>query len=113
VQSPYEAPRARGGARPAVIVWFRAYAALSATIYAGAAGTLAFTGLGRAPLLVALIAFAVVHAAASAVPFKPWGWTLGLVTLGLGLASFTVVVALPLAIAWNKPLVRAAFGRLR
>ena len=88
---------------------FRAYAIVLALLWVAAAIVLAI----RAPVVVVApaAALAILHGVAAFVPFRPWGWTLALVTLGFGIASFAFVLALPLAIAWNRPLVRAAFGR--
>jgi hypothetical protein len=107
--SPYEPPAARADARPAVILWFRVYAALMAVAY------LTVGGVGVAMHATAMAAIgallAGVYAVAVFVPFRPWGWTLALVAIGLGLASAAVLVAVPLLIHWRRPMTKAAFAR--
>jgi hypothetical protein len=49
---------------------------------------------------------------AAMVPYKPWGWTVGLLVIGAGLASCMVLFAIPLLVFWLKPETKAAFGRL-
>jgi hypothetical protein len=92
-----------------VIKAFRAYAIVLALVWTAASIAVAI----RAPgvVIVPAAALAILHGVAAFVPFRPWGWTLAFVTLGFGIASFAFVLALPLAIAWNRPIVRAAFGR--
>lgn len=63
-------------------------------------------------VLLSSLAFAVLFGVATFVPYKPWGWTIGVVALGLGLTSCMVIFALPLLIYWLKPETKAAFGRL-
>lgn len=111
VESPYRPPRARIDTRPRIIPWFRAYAALCGTVYAGAAVWFLDSNARSVSLVLAVVGLAALHAVAAFVPFRPWGWTLAFVTLGFGIAGVAFVFAIPLAIAWNKPLVRAAFGR--
>lgn len=110
VLAPYAPPAARGDARPAVIRWFRVYAGSLAVVYLvlGGAGIAA----GSAALGVAGVLLALVHGGAAFVPFKPWGWTVALVILALGLASGAFLLALPLLVQWFKPLTKAAFARL-
>lgn len=119
----YEPPPSQHG-RPAVITWFRVYAVVTLLLYmlfvglwmfvsSGAPGThrpeeaLVLLVLGMLMLLCG--GFYVV---AAMVPFKPWGWTLGLIAICLGLSSCMVVAAVPLLIFWLKPETKAAFGRL-
>lgn len=104
--------------RPAVIRWFRIYAGLMA-MSALALLALSFAsvskgdaGLGPIATCVLLGALAAFYAFAASVPFKPWGWTVGLVAIGLGVAGCAAPVAFPLLVFWMKPLAKAAFGRL-
>jgi hypothetical protein len=117
-------------ARPAVILWFRIYAAvmtlaslglLALAMLAGAAATRPEVALdpaaANAPLVaivLALIAGALVvlYGVATFVPFKPWGWTLGLFAIALGLLGGSAIFAIPLLVFWLKPQVKAAFARL-
>lgn len=55
---------------------------------------------------------ALLFAVAAFIPYKPWGWSLGLLAIVLGLASFAVPFAIPLFILWFRPRVKAAFARL-
>lgn len=121
---PYAPPAAPTAARPRVIGWFRAYAAAVAMIHlliVGAAtmsvfaieqGLATSTG-GPDPKLVLFVSLvlAAFHAFAARVPLEPWGWTVGLVALALGVAGCTFFVALPLLLHWRKPLTKAAFRR--
>lgn len=125
----YEPPTIERG-RPAIITWFRVYAATTLVLYVGffalwqflvparpnepplelhptVAGTVTVAALG---LLV--VGFAGLFAVATFVPYKPWGWTVGLIAICLGLSSCTAVAAIPLLIYWMKPVTKAAFGRL-
>jgi len=117
--SPFAAPRDARDARPAVILWFRVYAAmmtvamlallavgLLAASAASAAGDAAYVMIGASALLAPFFAVATL------VPFKPWGWSVALVAIALGLASAGIVFAVPLMIAWFRPTVKAAFARL-
>jgi hypothetical protein len=54
---------------------------------------------------------AVFFAAAAAVPRAPWGWTVGLVAIALGVPTCAIVFAVPLVVKWQSPIVRAAFRR--
>lgn len=125
----YEPPPSQRG-RPAVITWFRVYAATTLALYIGffvlwqfltpsgpnevhrelhptLAGALTVAVLG-----FFVLGFAAIFAVGVFVPFKPWGWTVGLIAICLGLSSCTVVAAVPLLIFWLKPQTKAAFGRL-
>ena len=117
-------------ARPAVILWFRIYAAamtltslglLALALLMGYAATrpevALDAGASGAPLVaivLALVATALVvlYGVATFVPFKPWGWTVGVVAIGLGLAGGSAIFAIPLLVFWLKPQVKAAFARL-
>ena len=125
----YEPPPSRRG-RPAVITWFRVYAATTLVLYLGffvlwqlltpagpndAARELHPTPGGVVTVAVlglAVFGFAALYAVAAVVPYKPWGWTVGLIAICLGLSSCLVVAAVPLLIYWMKPETKAAFGRL-
>ena len=133
---PYAPPEHGGGARPAVILFYRVYAAFvalgwlalmvsSAFFYASVRGTALFDpatgatiagGAGEETVAIVLIATGAAgflfYAFAAAVPFKPWGWTLALVAIALGALGLTIVVAIPLLLKWRSPLVKAAFRRL-
>jgi hypothetical protein len=107
---PYEPPAAYRDARPAAIRWFRVYAATMATaslalfVFGAASGGFA--------LCVASTALIALYAVAACVPFKPWGWTLALVAIAVGVAGVGALVAVPLLILWVRPTVKAAFGRM-
>ena len=73
-----------------------------ALLYAGAAW-LVTPGLA---LLGAFYLFAAL------LPLRPWAWSVGLVAIAFGVPSVTIVVALPLLLAWTKPTTKAAYGRL-
>jgi hypothetical protein len=117
-------------ARPAVIVWFRLYAAvmtLASLVMLGLAVLMGYAatrpevaldanraGAPLVAIVLALIAAALValYGVATFVPFKPWGWSVGLVAIGLGLAGGSMLFAIPLLVFWLKPEVKAAFARL-
>jgi hypothetical protein len=65
-------------------------------------------------IVLALLAAALValYGVATFVPFKPWGWSVGLVAIALGLAGGGAIFAIPLLVFWLKPQVKAAFARL-
>src|SRR4029079_11995092 len=98
-------------ARPAVIFWYRAYSGLMAvgSLVLGVVGVVS----GAAPLAMIGSAFALAAfcGLATFVPFKPWGWTVALVAIGLGLAGGTAIFAIPLLVYWFKPQVKAAVAR--
>ncbi len=122
----YEPPMAERG-RPAIITWFRVYAGATVVLY-----VIAFLALcqfltpavpvegyptvaeSTTVLVLGLlvVAFSGLFAVAALVPYKPWGWTVGLIAICLGLSSCTAVAAIPLLIYWMKPATKAAFGRL-
>ena len=116
----YTAPAVVQG-RPVVIVLFRVYAALGALVCLTgmAVGIVASTMPYQAgvplALVVAMVSMflvvALVHIVAAAAPFKPWGWTLGVVTLALGCMSGAIFLAVPLLVHWLRPRCRAAFMR--
>jgi hypothetical protein len=123
---PYAPPEATGS-RPAVITWYRVYASMMVMLYVGFLVLWLFltpssgTGTGAAnpevviSLLIVLgvvLLFGGFHAVAALVPYKPWGWTVGLVAICIGLTSCTAVAAVPLLIFWLKPETKAAFCRL-
>jgi hypothetical protein len=126
----YEPPEYVDDPRPRVIFWYRAYAAvmlLASLVLLVGATFLAWAqtrpevamlpGAGEAQtqaiIMFLLSAFAVAfYGMATFMPFKPWAWTLGLVVIALGLPGLTIVVCVPLLLAWLKPNVKAAFCRL-
>lgn len=128
--SPYDPPEDDDDARPAVILWYRLYAGVMAlfalaavafsVVYAMAVASEPIYGRpgGGADLHVLAIllvmasgAFAALHVVAAFVPYKPWGWSLGVVAIALGMSSVMIVVAIPLLVHWMKPTTKAAFGR--
>jgi hypothetical protein len=128
--TPYEPPSSEDyDARPRVILWYRVYTALMTLLSLGFLGFAALVGWAAAQPSVALArgtadaqlsaivmfmlagALVALFGTATFIPYKPWGWTLGLVAIGLGLAGGTIIVAIPLLIHWNKPGVKAAFAR--
>ncbi len=127
---PYAAPISHRDARPVVILWFRVYAALMTLVSLGVLGLAVMmgyaatrpevaldAGAASAPLVaivLALLATALVvlYGTATFVPFKPWGWKLGVVAIGLGLMGGSAIFAIPLLVFWLKPQVKAAFACL-
>ncbi len=125
----YEPPPSQRG-RPAVITWLRVYAVTILALYLGIFALWQFLtpagpnepshGLHATPAGVAtvvvlgllVVGFAALHAVAAFVPYKPWGWTVGLLAICLGLSSCTALAAVPLLVFWLKPETKAAFGRL-
>jgi hypothetical protein len=121
---PYAPPGPQRG-RPAVITWFRIYSATMAAFYVGFLALWQFltptgpryearagTELGiLLGLGFVVLVFGGFHVVAAAAPYKPWGWTIALVAICLGLTS-CMFVAIPLLIYWLKPETKAAFGRL-
>lgn len=114
--SPWAAPEGARDARPAVILWFRVYAAMMTVVMIGVlvAALFATTAAGDAAyvIMVASALLVPLFGVATFIPYKPWGWTVGLVAIALGLTSAGLVFALPLMIFWFKPTVKAAFARL-
>jgi len=128
--SPYEPPEHEGDARPAVIFWYRVYAGVMAlaslaavtfaVLYAMAVASSPIfdpTGGADQHLLAILMvmgtcALAGLHVVAVFVPYKPWGWSLGVVAIAMGMTSVLIFVAVPLLVHWFKPTTKAAFGRL-
>jgi hypothetical protein len=116
-------------ARPSVILWFRIYAAvmlvaslaiLGLALMMGYAATRPEValdpGAAGAPLVAivtTLFATALValYGVATLVPFRPWGWSVGLIAIGLGLVGGSAIFAIPLLVYWLKPDVKAAFAR--
>ena len=126
----YDPPAYALDPRPGVIFWFRAYAAvmLLASLVTLAFAT--FLGWGQTLPEVAVLPVATetqtqvmvlfllsatcvaLFGTATFMPFKAWAWTFGLIVIGLGIPGITVIVCLPLLLAWRRPNVRAAFCRL-
>jgi hypothetical protein len=111
-----------------VILWFRVYAAVmmlaslamlglalmgyeatrpEVAIEANAAGA----PLVAVVLVLLSVALVALYGVATFVPLKPWGWTVGVVAIGLGLAGGSVIFAVPLLVHWLRPQVKAAFAR--
>lgn len=116
---PFAAPGA-SEPTPRALGWFKLYAGALASSYAlgtvlvvvaslRVMGTLAPPYL---PLALAMAAMAALHGVSAAAPRVPWSWTLANVVLVLGTASCLLPLALPLLVAWQKPLVKAAYRRL-
>ena len=119
----------RRDARPSVILWFRIYAAvmlvaslaiLGLALMMGHAATQPEVALdpgsAGAPLVaivttVFATALVALYGVATFVPFKPWGWSVGLIAIGLGLAGVSALFAIPLLVFRLKPDVKAAFAR--
>lgn len=111
---PYARP-ASADATPRAIFAFRVYASAMAILHGAATGLGAWKvpeGELRTPMLVALGLLALFYLGVAFVPRTPWGWTLALVAIALGVPGLAIVVALPLALAWRSPVVKAAFRRL-
>ena len=106
-------------------MWFRVYCALMAVLLLGVVALVALSG-GAAPsttttttmttssalVLAVVVPLAALYVAGVFVPFRPWGWTLGLVAIAFGVSSALIVVAAPLLVFWTRPATKAAFGRL-
>jgi len=117
VTEPYQPPQYVPDPRPGVIFWYRVYAWMMAVLsFALGAVVGALAGpdvpVGATFVMLACAPLAVLFAVAATVPFKPWGWTLGLVAITLGVSSLAVIFAVPLLFLWFKPTVKAAFARL-
>jgi hypothetical protein len=125
---PYEPPRSQAG-RPAVITWFRIYSATTVLFYlsffaiwqfmapsgkaGGRHGHMEPTQLGfLVGIGLFVLLFGGLFAVGALVPYKPWGWVVGLVAICLGLSGCLAPFAIPLLIFWMKPETKAAFGRL-
>ncbi|MDB4934518.1 MAG: hypothetical protein JWP87_1490 [Labilithrix sp.] len=115
---PYEPPAPYRDARPAVIVWFRLYAAVMAlgslSLVAFAAWSALTGASAEATAVVGVVScgLAALYGVAAFVPFRPWGWTVGMVAIGVGLVGGGAIFAVPLLIFWVRPVVKAAFGRM-
>jgi len=126
----YEPPEYVSDPLPRVIFWYRAYAAvllLASLALLGVATILAWAqtrpeiamrpGSADAQthaivLFLAAAASVAFYGVATFMPRKPWAWTFGLLVIALGCPSVTIVLCLPLLLAWLKPTVKAAFCRL-
>ncbi len=112
----YYTPPAGSGGRPAVIAWYRVYAIVSLLIYLSFAVLFALFGMGVSTETFILFALAIPFVTTSGlgvcVPYKPWGWTVGLVTIALGMFTCLAPFSVILIIFWNRPEVKAAFGRV-
>lgn len=117
--TPYVAPRASRG-RPSVITWYRVFAVAQPLWYVLAlVGWVLTMPADSAPVALSLLdlrlhiaSIAVLgafYAFAALVPYKPWGWTVGLVAIGLGLATCLAPAAIALLVFWLRPETKAAF----
>lgn len=116
----YAPPETAGGTSPPVIILYRLYAALMALFY-GAIVTLMVSAersskesVGMDVIYFFFLIFGglcALHALAAFVPRRPWGWTLGVLTLGVGVMSFGIALAIPLLVFWLRPGCKAAFRR--
>lgn len=121
MQEAYEPPTDTGG-RPFVITWFRIYAATALAIYAVLFLATLAIGLGQSGIasfavswvgsMLAFLTLGAVCGLGVFVPYKPWGWTVALVAICLGLPTILIVFSIPLLLGWMKPETKAAFGRL-
>jgi hypothetical protein len=119
--SPYGAPAAAAPTRPSAILWYRVFAVSAGLLYVFLAVVAAVVSGGIAgrddhelvliSVMCALPAL-VFYGVAAAVPYKPWGWTYALVAIALGLPTILAPASVVLLVFWNRPLVKAAFGRL-
>jgi hypothetical protein len=136
MDNPYETPGASRhlpslpGAPPAVVFWYRVYAAALALLYlfvtlAGVAALLFRDQLvdeTTSPEEVVIAGavfvlmggfFFVVYAFGTLIPAQPWAWIVGLVLIALGLTSCCCLpISIPLLIFWLKPEAQAYFGRV-
>lgn len=114
----YYTPPAELASRPAIIFWYRVYAIVSALVYV--AMVLAWSSVdagqstGRLILQASLYAtpFVLFYGVAALVPFKPWGWSYGLIAIAFGMISCLAPFSIVLVILWSRPQVKAAFQRL-
>lgn len=120
----YEAPKITY-LPPPVVRWYRLYAAATALLFMAVAAVFPtllaidpsasqrHDGDALAAWLLGVMGAlgAIFYGVAAAAPVKPWGWTLGLVAICLGLTGCTAVLAVPLLVFWMKPEVKSAFGR--
>lgn len=115
----YASPAAED-ATPRVLFFFKLYASVLAVVYASATVLVPLVFLrtaGHVPPMQVVVSVlfagvAAVHVVAARAPREPWAWSLAAVLLVMGVLSCYLPFALPLLIAWNKPLVRAAHRRL-
>lgn len=117
---PYEPPATTGALRPAVIGLLRLYCVVSAAAYLIFVAYWlfypSFRGHADGPmtrgLVVGLVVMAAFYVVAAMIPYKPWGWVVGLLAIGVGLTGCFAPVAIGLLVYWLKPRTRAAFGRI-
>lgn len=120
-RDPFEPP-VPTGTRPRVVLYTRIYAGAMATAYLALVALLLFgkitsrIGAESHALLIPMsllgVAFAILFAVAALAPFKPWGWTVGLVAICVGLTSCSALFAIVLLRRWITIETKAAFGRL-
>lgn len=103
-------------ARPAVILWYRTYSIVSLLLYLSFVvqwqvfSPARLEGIGPAILIgLGITAFFGVGAL---VPYKPWGWTYGLIVIAAGMIGCLFMLSIPLVIFWSRPETKAAFARV-
>lgn len=133
--SAYEPPDSDRDPTPPVIFWYRVYASTmslvllaylalaimnlvathDAALFDPATGAPLpdpSAHLFAVPFVLVAAVVGGIHVVGAFAPRKPWGWSLGMVVLGMGCTSCSVVFTLPMLILWLKPLTRAAFMRI-
>ena len=120
---PYGPPNT-GRGRPAVILWFRIYAVTMPLLYTGFLLVWQFIAPadpqapvsplppGLLAIMLLLVLFGAVFAATAMVPYKPWGWTVGLLAICIGMTGCLAPAAIALLVFWLKPETKAAFCRV-
>lgn len=112
----YYTPPSGSASRPGVVLWYRVFAACSLLVYLTFG--LAFSTIGAASgaetgiILAIMLPFVVLNGVGAFVPFKPWGWTVGLIVIALGMFSCLAPLSVILVIFWNRPATKAAFQRV-
>ena len=134
LQNPYTSPEhhlSHPPTTPAVVTWFRVYAAVMTFIYMLLlivavlmlvfAPSLADEDNSEEVLLIQGTVFAVISLPLGGMfiigafmPLKPWAWIYGIVLIGLGMTSCCCLPAtVPLLIFWIKPETQTYFGRVK
>lgn len=68
----------------------------------------------EAPAIAAFVfGIALIYAAASAIPRKPWAWVFAIVVLSTTIFPFVITAAgtVPILMHWARPPVKRYFGR--
>ncbi len=133
LQNPYTSPEhhpSHPPTTPAVVTWFRVYAAVMTFIYMLLlvvavlmlifAPSLADEDNSEEVLLIQGTVFAIISLPLGGMfiigafmPLKPWAWIYGIVLIGLGMTSCCCLPAtIPLLVFWIKPNTQAYFGRV-